>query len=239
MIDIRQGDCFELLKTIPDKSIDFILTDPPYEFKSDKLGGTTSGLSKRKYKEEVFLNPNLNKKFDAGQLLSEIERICKNVNCVIFCTEIMLFKLMRYAIEHDYIYAILCWCKTNPIPYTNNGYLKDVELAIMIRSSKSKCYGNYETLSKFFISTVNASDKKKYEHPTIKPLEFCKKLIINHTKKGDTVLDMYMGAGTTGVAAKQLGRNFIGFEINEKYFNIAKERINAPTEQDLFSAEED
>ena len=77
----------------------------------------------------------------------------------------------------------------------------------------------------FYVSKKNLQDKRLYRHPTIKPLEIIKNLIINSSNEGDTILDCYMGSGTTGVACKELNRNFIGFEINENYFNIAKDRI--------------
>ena len=72
---------------------------------------------------------------------------------------------------------------------------------------------------------MNVEDKKNYGHPTIKPIELVKRHIINSTTKESVVLDPFMGSGTTCVACKELGVNYIGFEINENYFNIAKERI--------------
>lgn len=70
-----------------------------------------------------------------------------------------------------------------------------------------------------------------YKHPTIKPLDIIKNLIINSSQEGDTVLDCFMGSGTTGVACKELNRNFIGMEINEEYYQIAKDRILGNNEQ--------
>lgn len=79
---------------------------------------------------------------------------------------------------------------------------------------------------KYYISSLNVKDKKIYQHPTIKPLDLVKKHILHSTNEGDVVLDCFMGSGTTGVACKELGRDFIGIEIDEKYFNIANDRIN-------------
>ena len=67
--------------------------------------------------------------------------------------------------------------------------------------------------------------EKKYIHPTQKPLELVKYLVLTYSNEGNMVLDSCMGSGTTGVACKELNRNFYGIEIDENYFNIAKERI--------------
>ena len=83
----------------------------------------------------------------------------------------------------------------------------------------------YENAKTYYIAPLNAKDKKLYKHPTIKPLDFTEKLIKNSSKIGDVVLDCYMGSGTTGVACKNLERDFIGIEINPEYFEIAKQRI--------------
>ena len=71
---------------------------------------------------------------------------------------------------------------------------------------------------------VNDNGGKRY-HPTEKPIRLMKKIIEDYTKEGDTILDCFMGSGTTGIAAVNMNRNFIGFEIDDKYFNIAKKRI--------------
>ena len=86
--------------------------------------------------------------------------------------------------------------------------------------------GDYELKSKYYISPLNMNDKDDYGHPTIKPLELVKRHIKNSTNENDLVLDPFMGSGTTAVACKELGRNFIGFEIDEKYHKIAVDRLN-------------
>lgn len=71
----------------------------------------------------------------------------------------------------------------------------------------------------------NVADKKLWNHPTIKPLDFTEKIIRNSSRKGETVLDPFMGSGTTGVACKKLERNFVGIELSKEYFEIAEKRI--------------
>lgn len=79
---------------------------------------------------------------------------------------------------------------------------------------------------------INIKDKDNFEHPTIKPLDEVKKRILNSTKEGDIVLDCFMGSGTTAVACKELGRHYIGFEMNPKYYQIALDRLNGLTKED-------
>lgn len=99
-------------------------------------------------------------------------------------------------------------------------------------------YGDYNSLSKVYTSSINIKDKKLFGHPTIKPLPLIEKYLSNHTKEHDVVLDMFMGSGTTGVACRNLNRDFIGFEIDDNFFNIAEKRINEqPMQYDLFQSE--
>lgn len=83
---------------------------------------------------------------------------------------------------------------------------------------------------------INSEDKRVFGHPTIKPLNIIQTLILNSTREGETVLDCFMGSGTTGVACAKLNRNFIGMEINEDYYRIASIRINEENQPTLFDA---
>lgn len=98
---------------------------------------------------------------------------------------------------------------------------------MFFREKGVKLYGNYDTLKTYYITPTNKEDKEKYHHPTIKPLNIIENLIINSSKENEVVLDCFMGSGTTGVACQKLNRNFIGMEIDENYFKIAKERIES------------
>ena len=87
----------------------------------------------------------------------------------------------------------------------------------------------YDEAKTVYYTPINQKDKELYDHPTIKPLSIIKNLVKNSSKENDVVLDCFMGSGTTGVACKQLNRNFIGIEIDKKYFEIAKNRIEGTT----------
>ena len=98
--------------------------------------------------------------------------------------------------------------------------------------SGAKFNDGWEHKATYYISSINTQDKKEFEHPTIKPLEFVKNHILNSTQEGDVVLDCFMGSGTTAVACKELGRNYIGFELNPKYWQIALDRVNGISQKD-------
>jgi DNA modification methylase len=102
----------------------------------------------------------------------------------------------------------------------------------MARESGCKIYGSVETKHKYYVSQCNVADKELYDHPTIKPLEMIKNHIINSTKEGDVVLDCFCGSGTTCVACKELGRHYIGMELNPKYYQIAVDRLNGISQKE-------
>lgn len=229
MIDLRQGDCLELLKDIPDNSIDLVVIDPPYDFMSKhySFGKTYAGagafgtLSRTYHKEldDSNIITGINE-----DVLKELIRVQKKVNIYIWCSKEQILKYMNFF--KDYNMDLLTWHKTNPVPTCSNKYLSDTEYILFFREKGVKIYGTYATKKKYYVTPTNKEDKKLYKHPTIKPLEIIENLIINSSQENDTILDCFMGSGTTGVACKNLNRNFIGIELDEKYFNIAKERIN-------------
>lgn len=108
----------------------------------------------------------------------------------------------------------------------NNTYANDTEYCIFARETGVKLYGSYETKRKYYVTGLNVNDKGHFDHPTIKPLNIISNLIINSSLENDIVLDSFMGSGTTCVAAKDIGRHYIGFEIEKKWFDIAKDRLN-------------
>ena len=111
------------------------------------------------------------------------------------------------------------------MPTCSNKYLSDTEYLLYFREHGVPIFGSYDTKRKWYVTPTNTADKKLYHHPTIKPLNIIKNLITNSSLRGGVILDCFMGSGTTGVAAKELGRSFIGIEIDKEYYEIAKKRI--------------
>lgn len=235
---ITLGDSYKLIKDIPNNSIDLVIIDPPYEFTSFTGG---SDLGKREYIKEykkVYghgANKGINRiakeinhisnGFDF-KILNELERIMKKINIYIWCSKMQVGKLIKYYEDKNCNVDIICWHKDDPIPMCGNSYLSDTEYCIFAREENVKLFGEVNTKRKFYVSHCNRDDKKKYKHPTIKPLNIIKNLIINSSKENEIILDCFSGSGTTCVAAKELGRRFIGIEIDPEYHKISLDRLN-------------
>lgn len=223
MIDLRKGDCLNILKNIEDKSIDLVVTDPPYLIDSGGSGGCF-GTEKRAYHSMVSKNENINSGI-SNNVLDELVRVMKKPNIYLWCNKNQLGQYINYFENIGCTTELLTWHKTNPVPTCNNKYLSDTEYCLYFRGKGVPMYGSYETKKKYYVTPTNKEDKKLYEHPTIKPLDIMTNLVINSSKENDTVLDCFMGSGTTGVACVNTNRNFIGIELDDKYFNIARKRI--------------
>ena len=222
---IQLGDCYELIKNIPDKSIDCIYVDVPYLYETGSHG--ESELSKRiyKYQKKDLQDAGIYDGFNY-KIYDEFIRVSKNINIFIWCSRLQIVDTLNYFVNKGYKYNILVWCKTNPTPATNNSWLPDLEYCLVFRDSGTKLNDGYELKSKWYISPINQYDKKLFNHPTIKPLELVKRHIKHTTQENDIVLDCFCGSGTTCLAAKETGRRYIGMEIDIKYHKIAVDRLN-------------
>lgn len=266
--NIYNVDCYQAIKELPDKCIDLVIIDPPYEFvmggnSSSSLGqrkynqkkaiyeldtdltkrkvgtdyssgGGCFGTKKRNYHSEIQ-DTDVNKDKDithfeskgiTNEILDELVRVLKKVNIYIFCNKNQLRQLLDYFDDLGCNIDLLTWHKTNPIPTCNNTYLSDTEYIVFARENGVKIYGSVETKKKWYLTSLNVKDKELYDHPTIKPLEIVSNFIINSSKEGDIVFDCFVGSGTTCVAAKQLNRQYLGFELNPTFYQIALDRIN-------------
>lgn len=216
------GDCLELMKEIPDKSIDLIITDPPYEIATTTTKGKTGafGSTARSFHNEI--RPLTNG--ISNNVLDEFVRVMKKVNIYIWCNKEQILQYMEYF--KNYNMDLITWHKTNPVPTCNNKYLSDTEYLLFFREKGVSVYGSYATKKKYYVTPTNKADKDKYGHPTIKPLEIIQNLIVNSSQEGDIILDPFLGSGTTAVAAVNTGRHYIGFELNEEYFDVACQRLD-------------
>ena len=219
-ITLLFGDCYKELEKLPDKSVDLIITDPPYEITIQ--GGGALGT---KYKEH-FSQLNKLTHGVTNELLDMLVDKMKKINIYIYCNKIQVPKYLKYFVEQRKVFFdILTWHKTNPIPTVNNKYLTDTEYILFFREKGVKVYGDYTTKKTYYLTPLNTKDKKLYNHPTVKPVDQISNFIINSSNKGELVLDPFMGSGTVGVACSRLDRKFIGIEIDEQYFKTADDRI--------------
>lgn len=161
--------------------------------------------------------------------LPEVYRVLKqDTHCYIMINPRNLAELQTKAEKAGFKFQqILIWVKNNSTP--NRYYLNSYEMILMLRKGKAKNINHMGTKNILQINNIIGNKK----HPTEKPVELMEILIDNSTGVRDVVLDPFMGSGSTGVACKKLGRDFIGMEIDEKYFKIAEERINEVDKLDL------
>ncbi len=218
-------DCLEGLKQIPDKSIDLIMTDPPYLIKSTRAGGHNR-LARTIQPVNNLLKENGLVSGMNPDILPELVRVMKTINIYIWCNKAQIPDYLTYFVgELSCSFDIIIWWKSNPPPLCNNKYLSDKEYCLYFRKGGYCQPTSYESAKTVFHQPINVLDKQKYPHPTIKPLNIVKTLIENSSKPNDIILDPFMGSGTTAAACIELGRNYIGYEINEGYYETAQKRI--------------
>lgn len=241
MMQLYQGDCLEVMKQIPDKSVDMILCDLPY--------GTTS------CPWDIVIP------FD--KLWAQYNRIIKDGSAIVlfgsepFSTASRTSNIKNY--KYDWLWikshpSNFVQAKKQPLRYSENIMVFNAKryYPIMWHGNKSHntraAKRKYNIINQDITLNENTSDnhypknilffnsvnRVKMRHPTEKPVTLCEYLIKTYTNAGDIVLDNCMGSGTTGVACKHLDRNFIGIELDPNYFEIAKNRIeNEPTQLTL------
>jgi DNA modification methylase len=204
-ITIYHGDCREVLRSFPESwTVNLVLTDPPYE-----LVASGGGLGKKRGYEQSLAG--LTEGFDITLLERFPDWMC-------FCAKAQLVDLISAAAKNGR-WMLLTWNKPDPTPLMNGNYLPDTEYVV---HRFTKLYGGYNDRSRF---TVMVGGEKEY-HPTGKPLALISKLMRVGSDVGFTVLDPFMGSGTTLRAAKDLGRRAIGIEIEERYCEIAAKRLS-------------
>jgi DNA modification methylase len=235
MIELYNGDCLEVMKKIPDGSVDMVLTDPPY--------GTTAC----KWDSIIPLEP----------MWEQLKRVIKPNGAIVMNASQPFTSLLVMSNQKMFKYSLV-WKKSQSTghlnawkmpmrahedilvfykkPPTYNPELKDKPAEnirpVTNRTKKTECYGSHKldshkcppdkTMPNSILQFNNAQGNV---HPTQKPVALMEYLIKTYTNEGETVLDFTMGSGTTGVACVNTGRDFIGIELDEEYFEIAKNRI--------------
>ena len=229
---IYNEDCYIGIKNIPNNSVDLVIIDPPYDIdtRRNRIGYNRIAKSILKV-ENTLLDHNLTESYDFS-LLDELMRVMKKVNIYIWCRKHQLEDYLKFFIDkHKCRYEILIWNKTNAMPLYSNKYINDKEYCLYFRK-ESKCNPEtYEDARTVYTSPSNARDRILYQHPTIKPVDFIRRLIRNSSNENDIVLDCFMGSGTTAVASIMENRKYIGFEINKKYYDISNARIEKILEE--------
>lgn len=217
-----QGDCLEVMKKIPDGSINLIVTDPPYK---TITGGDNNGKNSLRPKGMLSGNRKLFKfqnNINISDWLPELFRLLKdNSHCYVFTNALNIKDMLIESEKCGFkLHNILVWEKNNCTP--SQYYMKNCEYILFLRKGKAKWINNIGR-SKTVHQFNNIIGSKL--HPTQKPTDLLEYYINNSSQINDIVFDPFMGSGTTGVAALKNNRNFIGIELDENFYNIAKNRI--------------
>jgi DNA modification methylase len=244
MVGLHLGDCLEIMPLIPDKSIDIILTDPPYGI-SDNIR-ITRGKNKMKFKGsdinynfgdwDIFRSWDNLYNFTVKWIDLSISKIKDDGVFITFFDRKKIGHIIDYLENIGFRFRnMIFFCKSNPVPQARKiNWQSSVEVGIIM--TRGKAHYNYiRGQHKEYWTIPICSGNERTPHPTQKPLKIFSDLVEWWSFDDDTVLDPFMGSGTTGVACKNLNRRFIGIEKDEKYFEIAKRRIeNHKPQENLF-----
>lgn len=216
---LYNDDCMEIIKNIPDNSIDLVVTDPPYKVIS-------GGKPHKKGQPSGMLSKNDGKIFEYNDIkpdvwIPEIYRILKEgTHCYIMTNTINLENYLKICRESGFkLHNVLSWHKNNCTP--SRWYMKNGEFTLFLRKGKAKTINNVG--SKMIHEFDNIIGIKT--HPTEKPVELMNFYITNSSGLNDIVFDPFMGTGSTGIAAIKSNRKFIGIEIDKEYYDVANKRI--------------
>jgi|TARA_A100001234_G_C12524358_1_gene341702 DNA modification methylase len=217
MIQLHNNDCMSVFPQMEDNSVNLTLTDIPYDEVNRKSGGLRN-LDKSH--ADIIT-------FPLDDFIDEVVRVTSG-SIYIFCGSVQVSHIRDRLIEHKLSVRHCIWEKTNPSPMNGQHiWLSSIENCVFAKKSGA-------TFNEHCQSAVWRCSVERYkDHPTPKPVKLMTRLIEASSNVGDTVFDPCMGSGAVGVAAKQCGRDFIGVEMNQGYYDLTEKRINGVTESVL------
>ena len=210
-IKLLSGDCLDLIKDIADKSVDLIVTDPPYCI------GTTSNGKQGSWQDNNLIRPFFE------QLFEQYRRVLKEDGALYINTDWRTYPFLFPLLQKQFaIKNLIVW----DYEWIKAGSHYRFSHEFIIYATAPMCKSSFSRSERdvWRIRPINFTDKNKL-HNAQKPVELYEKAINNSSEKGNTILDTFMGSGTVGVACFNLGRNYIGMEIDENYFQIAQKRL--------------
>ena len=224
---IINADCMDILKELPDKCIDLVLTDPPY-----KQEFHDRGMSKDRPNYLKISEYGSNVDINYSDFFKLICQKLKHINIFIFCDKETKFDFIYYAKQEKYGYKEIPFCKTSPTPFTNNQWLPDVEWGLHIFKDL-EVMGDYKTKRSWFV--MPNFQEPNIDFPSPKRVDVVQKILKNISRENDLVLDCFSGSGTTAIACHNLKRRFICIEKDYDYWKASVERLeNAQAQLRLF-----
>lgn len=221
---IYNEDCLTGMKKIDDESIDLLVTDPPYKVTSRGNAGNSGGMLQKK----LSMQGNIFEYNDTKpqEYIPEFYRILKDgSHCYIMTNHVNLQSILNIATECGFKFIkSLIWNKGNKI--MGQYYMSQFEYILFFRKGKGKKINNCGTADILNIPNRKSKDINGNNlHDTEKPIELMQILIENSSQENEIVLDPFVGIGSTVIACIKTNRNYIGFEIDKKYYDIANRRI--------------
>jgi DNA modification methylase len=224
---ILNGDSREHIASIPSQSVDLILTDPPYNLSNYSTGNMKLGWRKDINNDvadwdKIDMNP--------GEWISEFKRILKPTGNIFAFTSYNLLGKWHEAFDPEFdTFQFMVWHKTNPVPKLRRaGFLNSCELIVCVWNKGHTWNFSSQREMHNFIEAPICMGKERLKdpfHPTQKPVRILRHIINLASNEGDLVFDPFMGVGSTGEAALQTGRRFLGIEIDNSYCKAANKRL--------------
>jgi len=225
-------DCYNYIKGIKSGSVDLILTDPPYAVSRnsnfDKISETADESLKTKYTKHSIDFGYWDTQIDLDELFKEYYRVLRKGGTLVIFYDIWKSNLIKqFADKYKFKQPrVGQWLKTNPVPINSKvNYLSNASeyFFTFIKDKNPTFNSEYDNaIYKYPL----CHGKERLEHPTQKPLNLIKDLILKHSNSGDLVLDTFSGVATTAIACTDTGRNWICIERDENYYNISKKRVD-------------
>jgi site-specific DNA-methyltransferase (adenine-specific) len=203
-VTLIHGDCLDVMRTLPDGAVDMVFADPPYNV-GLKYATYADKLSKDEYLEWC------------AEWFQECRRISRS--CVVVTPGMVSVPMWLAEIERTHF--LIAWTKQNNCSRNYIGKTSGFQTwePILVFGKAKRC------VLRDSVDVPISRQKDTGNHPCPKPFKLLKWIVENFVDEGDTILDPFMGSGTTGVACVKTGRNFIGVEIDEGYYKIAERRI--------------
>ena len=225
---LYQNNYLEVIKDVSDNTIDLLLTDPPYLH--IRGGSKCKRINRGIYKKDSKVKSEMS---DFGEeeiytFMNSIKPKMKKMNAYIFASKLQVVYYLKWANENKYQYDILIWDKCRNTLIGHKAFATNIEYIIRIYEygcGLNPIKENDKLVSLYYQKIQRVKPVKNKLHEAEKPIELLQTIIKLSSNEEDVVLDCFMGSGSTGVACMNLNREFIGIELNERYFNIAKERI--------------
>ena len=227
-IDLYNCNCLDKFSEIQDKSVDLIVTDPPYPVTKKGCAGNSGGMliTDKTMNGKIFEYNDI----DCSEYALEFFRVLKdNTHCYVMTNHINLIHMLNVFTDIGFTFTkSLIWDKGNKI--MGRYYMSQFEYILFFRKGGERKINNCGDSDILSIPNIKLKDENGNNyHDTEKPVPLMEVLVKNSSNKGELVLDPFMGIGSTGIACKNLGRNFIGCEIDKNYFEVAEKRINNST----------